>query len=192
VDKYYALECIKYRGGYLRRIGTYPALEEITGPWIEGRRLDVAVSTPLRFELDPRVKGEMPVFFKASNIPLMREDLLFALRDLGVDNIEDYPAEIVDPETRETWSDYRAINVVGVVSATDLSQSEYLATDPPIIDVLFERLAIDAERAGGALLFRLAENLSALIAHHRLKEGIGARKSDFPHVQFIEPEEWAG
>jgi hypothetical protein len=189
---YYAMECIKYRGGYLRRIGSYPPIEDITGAWIDGRRLQVAVPEPLRFELDPLVKGEMPVFFKSSNIPLMRADLLAALRDLGVDNIDDYVAEIIDPETRQTWMDYRAVNVIGVVSAADVSRSEYLPTSPPIIDVLFESLSIDEGRANNVLLFRLAENLSALIAHSRLKDGIGARKLEFPHVQFVKPEEWAG
>jgi hypothetical protein len=189
---YYCMDCIKYRGGYLRQIGIYPSFAQQSGAWITGERLEVDVPQPLEFELDPLVPGEMPVFFKTGNIPLMREDLVLRLQELGVDNIDAYSATIRDPQTGQAWTDYKAVNIVGVVAAADLSQSKFVAADPPIIDVLFDKLVIDESKVHGLLLFRLAQNLSAVVADERIRRAIASDRGRFPHMVFIKPEDWAG
>jgi len=191
LNSYYMMDCIKYRRGYLRRIETDPAFAKISGPWINGQRLK-NVPRSLECVLDPLVKGEMPVFFKKATIPLMREDLLDTLRGLGVRNIDSYEATIRDPETGQTWNNYKAVNFVEVISAANMKKSKFEPTNPPLIDVLFDSVAVDASKTGGALLFRLAENLSALMAHKKIKTAIEAQPERFPYMVFIEPEEWAG
>lgn len=189
---YYCLACIKYRAGDLRQVAHDHAFAQRTGPWFTGQPLTVEVPQPLEFELDPMVPGEMPVFFSSAQIPLMREDFLQKLVELGVDNIDAYDAIVRDPETGQLWTDYKAVNIIGLISATDLGKSAYVPTDTPIIDVLFDTMVIDETRTGGALLFRLAENLNAILAHGRLRDALRPERLRFPHLTWIKPEEWAG
>ena len=55
-------------------------------------------------------------------------------------------------------------NTVGVIACADLGRSKYQAIMHGM--AVFEELAIDLNRAKGALLFRLAEDRSRVIIHN--------------------------
>src|SRR5690349_9839457 len=100
------------------KIGEYPELPDDIS-FNVGERIGAVIPTPLRFELDPDWGRDIAVF-TGSQIPLMRKDLIEALRSAGVDNLDTYDAIIVDPRDRREVHEYQAVNIVGLVAAADL------------------------------------------------------------------------
>jgi hypothetical protein len=91
---------------------------------------DVKIPDPLEFTLwpvdpnSPYDGPEMPVYFD-EEIPLFREDLIFAMQEYGVDNVDAYNARITDPDNGKQYTNYKAVNIVGVVdTAFELEQLE--------------------------------------------------------------------
>lgn len=126
-------------------------------------------------------------------IPLMSKRLAAALRSAGVDNLQTYDTRLVDPrgDSPPPEDHYLAFNVVGLVAAADLAASK---TNPAVaedkISMDFYSLAIDAAKARGHLLFRLAENISAVVAHEHIRKAVEA--AGITTLSWFKPEEWAG
>lgn len=183
---YYVMTC----DGIFPRttIGEEPELPR--GPWKTGQRIDYPVEQPVRYELDPDYPGVMLPMYKA-NAPLFREDLLKALAEAGVDNLELFPAVLRDPKTGKEYDKYRAVNVVGLVAAADFGQSEVAdGWEGGLFDTLFETLVIDEVASGEMLLFRLAESVSAIVVHENVKRTVEA--AEIPGMTFHPSGEWSG
>jgi hypothetical protein len=160
------------------------------GPWMHGQRLTIAVPEPLLYTLDPDYPGDLMAMYKDA-IPLMRDDLLQALQDAGVDNLETFRAILRDPANGVERTDYKAVNVVGLVSCADATASKTMDGSPVrSLDTDFDSLVIDEKRVGGALLFRLAEAVNAIVVHDKVKQVVEAR--GIPGIVFLGPGEWAG
>ena len=161
-------------------IDTYPELPrgvDLTG----GERIDLKLDVPLRFRMDPEWGKDMTLMMGVQ-ILLMRKDLIKALQEVGVDNLQLYDAVIENPYTGKDVMDYQAVNIIGLVAAADLDQSNYKAfSDPPTVDTLFRNIVIDESKTGGALMFRMAESVSTIIVHQRVKEHLEKR---FPSLVF--------
>jgi hypothetical protein len=167
-------------------IGSYPTLPvEIS--WVGGRRIGQPVPEPLVFQLLEDGGTWMPAFF-APGIPLMRADLLDGLERAGVANLDRYTARIEDPRGGPPFTDYSAVNVIGVVSATDMEQSLYDRASPSrMIDVDFDSIVVNEAKAGSALLFRLAECVSAIVVHDAVRRQV--EPLQLPGVAFARPEQ---
>ena len=63
-------------------------------------------------------------------------------------------------------------------------------SESEILDVDFDELCIDEEKAGGALFFRLGENVTAVIAHEKVADIVESK--NIPGVKFLLPENWSG
>jgi rhodanese-related sulfurtransferase len=162
------------------KIGEYPELPDDVS-FNMGERIAAPIATPLRFELDPDWGRDIAVF-TGSQVPVMRKDLIQALRAAGVDNIDAYDAVIVDPRDQKEVHDYQAVNIVGLVSAANLAASDFESFgETPKVDALFGRPVIDEKRAAGALLFRMQESVMTVMVHDRVKNQIAPR---FPTLQF--------
>jgi hypothetical protein len=169
-------------------LGKYPNLP--SGPWFTGRPIDPPRTLPLEYALDPDYPGKLRPFYPAA-APLMREDLLAALAEAGVDNLQAFAALLHDPAAGTTHTNYKAVNIIGIVAAADMGQSVMMGTsDSTLIDADFESLVIDDAKPRGALLFRLAESASAIVVHDTVKQMIEARV--VPGMVFYGPGEWAG
>lgn len=145
---------------------------------------------PVRAEVKAGYAGAMLEFWD-DPVPLMTKRLYQALVDAGVTNIDTYAAEIVDPRAGTTNAEYVAFNIVGKISAADLGKTQVAATSTEqMISMDIDSLAIDEARARGALLFRLAESVNAIIVHESVKAHIEAQGIDT--LTFIEPQDWAG
>lgn len=188
-SEYSMLECYAPSGGRFTDILEYPLIEGVDS-WMLGARFTVPLPDPLRLQWDPQTSGPRKTMYDAT-IPLLRHELIEALQQAGVDNLDCYPAVIVDSETGEECADYQAVNIIGLVSAADLGRSKF--ADPSgnrLIDMDFESLAIDADRTFGAKLFRLAECVSGVVIHRSVKEyleslgGFG--------LSFVPPANWIG
>jgi hypothetical protein len=124
-------------------------------------------------------------------VPLMTKRLLKELLDAGVDTLESYAAEIHDPEKQTVHKDYVAFNITAKLAVADLNQSELSAGSPqrgPDMD--FESIAVDATKAQGKLLFRLAESVNVILTHEKVKKAIEA--SGISTLTFFDPKDVAG
>ena len=169
-------------------IGEYPHLP-IEVSWFAGRRIEQPLPKPLVFRVLKESGTWMSAFFGAG-IPLMRNDLIAALQKAGVDNLDCYEARIEDPRTGTAYSDYRAVNVIGVVAAADMELSHYdRGNASRLIDVDFDGLTIKGMPIPG-LLFRLAECVSAIIVHDQVRQCV--EPLQLPGVAFLQPANWIG
>lgn len=126
-------------------------------------------------------------------IPLMKKSVVTALHAAGVDNLQTYPTRLLNPQGNPIVPEdiYLAVNIVGKVAAADLEASIVPPeNDDEIIAVDFDSLAIDEQKAHGLLMFRLAENISAVMVHKRVREAVEAQGID--DLTWFNPEEWAG
>jgi hypothetical protein len=159
--------------------------------WIDGAALDFDVPEPIVCELDPKYPGAPKAFYGAEPIPLMNDDVAAALTAAGVDNLQTFKAVLIDPESGKQFTNYRAFNLVGKISAADMEQSTRMfESDDTMISVGFDSLVIDEAKTEGLRMFRLAENLGAIIVDERVKsevEGRGIRG-----IFFYPSGEWSG
>lgn len=123
-------------------------------------------------------------------IPVMSKRLSEVLISAGVDNIEFFPAVLKNKETSQIYK-YKVYNIVGKVAATDLQKSEYetYRNEPPFADATIHKLVLNESSIHDLLLFRLAENLSTIIVHERVKKHIEDAKINT--MQFIKPDQYA-
>ena len=123
-------------------------------------------------------------------MPIMREDLIEALRDAGVDNLQLFAMAITDPDSGKVYTNYKAVNIVGCIKAADLSKSVYTQHgNGPLIDVDFDKLVINDKKPRGTLMFRLAESVNTIMLHKSVRDHL--QKKNFPFLRFYEPEEVA-
>lgn len=186
---YFVLECFTPLDADPADIAVLPEIEGVDS-WMDGSLITVPVPEPLEFELDPNEPGPLKEMYNLDML-IMSERLVSALRQAGVDNLQVFRAAILDPQTATRREDYQVVNVVGRVAAADLERSTWSApTGRPIIDVDFDSLAIDERRAGDLLLFRLAECVSAIIVHARIRDALLA--AGFNMLTFLDPKDYVG
>lgn len=158
--------------------------------WSMGRRFSVPPTEPIEFEMMPTHDDQL-VEFITSNPQLMTKRLLSAFHKAGVDNLDIYETIIRHPVTGFETSDYVAVNIIGLVAAVDMDKSNIVGgNEDGLVDVDFEGLTIDPEKARGLLLFRLAESTNAIVVHESVKNSL--LKQGFDMLTFMEPEEWLG
>jgi hypothetical protein len=122
-------------------------------------------------------------YWVAPNV--MSDAFYKALCDAGVDNLDVYDAILRSEDGTVEYKGFKAYNILGLIRAADLSKTQF-SPGSRLIDASIESLAIDADKAMGILMFRLAENVSAVMVHERVKRVI--EPMNFPYVQFTEPK----
>jgi hypothetical protein len=166
-----------------------PDIEGIES-WMTGARFTVVPPNPIELSLDPET-GERMFVFNKTGVPLMRNDLIGALHEIGITNLDIYPARIYNPMKDESYGNFHAVNIIGAIAAADLTKSKWNApTGEELIAVDFDGLTIDESRCGNALIFRLAECVSGIVVHEKVRDHLLAR--GFKGLGFIAPEEWTG
>lgn len=164
------------------------------GPWYHGQKLRISVPTPLEYELDPDYGSECKIkaMYGNKSIPIMHNQLVNALLSAGVNNLELFPARLINPNTGVVRDDYQAFNIIGLIAAADLDSSTLMnpELEPTILDTDFESLVIDEEKTYGFHLFRLAESCNAICVSEQVKKAV--EKSAIPGMVFYGPGEWSG
>lgn len=163
----------------------------IRGNWRGGERITDPVPQPLVYTLSNSYEGHPQPMYYAEAIPVVRDDVVAVLDAAGVDNIQYFDAVLRDTAAGRDYTDYKAYNIVGLLSCADMDASTMMGTsDSSHLDADFDRLVLDESRVGGALLFRMAENVSAIVVHESVKAAIEA--SGIPGFVFCGPGEWSG
>lgn len=141
-------------------------------PWTMGLNWNRQPPDPIRAEIDPASGTDLPDAFLVG-VPFLSEKFLGALERAGVSNFATFNAELVDLRTGTVHRHYKATNIIGAVSCADLKRSEFVpGIDPPMME--FRHLVIDAERARGLSLFRLAENTLYVLVSAKVKQALEA------------------
>ena len=120
---------------------------------------------------------------------LMSDAFHEALLEAGVDNLEVYDAIIRSEDGSVVHKGYKAFNLVGRIRAADRSKTVF--RDPPgttLIDASIEHLEVDGDKARGLKMFRLAENVSAVMVHEDVKRVLESK--GFQHLRFTEPTDF--
>ena len=140
------------------------------------------LSSPLVFETGHSA-DDPPKAMHGLVVPIMSDAFIAALQQIGVSNVQRFPAEVRSKVDGTVWKNYQAVNVIGLIACADLEASEFthIADRPeesaaPLL--AFEDLKIDPARAGEALLFRLAESPGTILIAGRVVEHILAQGSD--------------
>jgi hypothetical protein len=159
-----------------RRIGKKPFIKGVN--WWRGAVITMPVPDPLEFTLDPYTSSSpdedqyMAVFIE-TRPPVWRDDFIQALRDLNVYNFDLYNVAITDPDDGSIHTNYKAVNILGLVAAADMDKSVYTVHDGiPLIDVDFDELVIDEKKTKGIRMFRLAESTNAILVHESLRDAL--------------------
>ena len=131
-----------------------------------------------------------PDFSRDGNgCPVFSEKLKILFDRLGIDNVDYYPAEIIEFGENERTSGYYAANIIGLVKCMDYDASEYEEDEDGLIDDI-ELLVIDESAANNFPLFRLREMRNVILIHERYKELI--EDVGITGLQLVPTAEWDG
>ena len=185
---YYVLGCFGPEDADRAAVGEILNAEDVD--WQTGVRFAQPPPSPIQLELNPDFPGVMVPMFD-SGILLFSDVMLEALKESGVDNLEIYDAVLIDTTNGQQYTNYKAVNIIGAVAAADLEKSEWNApSGSPIIDTDFDSLVIDDKKTGGALMFRLAECVTAIVVHQKVRGQL--ERSGIPYLDFTDPQDWVG
>lgn len=120
---------------------------------------------------------------------LMTYRLVQALKDNGVDNIQVYPAKLIDNNGSCISADYNVVNIIGCIKAVDLDSSD-IEMHPEFPDEIefINSLVLDKTAIKDQLLFRLSESTQVIVANKRIKNTI--EKNNLTGVKFLTPEDY--
>jgi hypothetical protein len=175
-------------------IDDYDASHIEVDNWMRGDYIDINTSKPIIYELEEDDYDEVPnilIFDESWPIPYMHSKVYDALIAAGVDNLQVIDAIIRDPYRGIDYTDYKSFNVIGKVAAADMGASTMMGTsNTDIVGTDFDRLVIDESKCQDLLMFRLAENISAILVADIVKNEI--EKRGIEGIFFYPSGEWAG
>jgi hypothetical protein len=146
--------------------------------WWSGRKFSKPPQLPIKAVIRPdNESGKLLAYHNPVN--LMSDALADIIVGVGVDNLDLYEAVIADERGNVLRRGYKAFNLIGLIRAADLQGTVFLpGNESRMIDASFEELKLDPNKTRGALMFRLAENVSLVVVHERVARVIEAAKLD--------------
>jgi len=175
MSDYFMLECFMPEGqGSFAMIKAVYLSEQAS--WRAGEKFKSVPPTPLQIGIRSGYKDDLKEMYYADALVVSKR-LHNALQTAGVDNMDTYECVISNAETGFKTDDYIAVNLLGLVSSSDLDMVK-----------LRGELTMEALKEKGYLMFRLAENPSAIMVHKSVKEHL--QKEGFDMLTFMEPEKW--
>jgi len=143
--------------------------------FISGKVIDIPINGPLVFTTNALQGDEIRDFLKGS-IPLLSKRFLEILEGAGVDNLQVFPAIIKSDSDGSVWEEYFAVNVLGMIACAELEKSIYDEIMPG--HYIFDELAINTDKAKGALFFRLHEHTPTIMMHFNVGKYIASQDPD--------------
>ncbi len=120
---------------------------------------------PIEYEVDTEIGGTyLPTTFLSE--PVFSKKFTQELIACGVDNIQTYEVNIVNPDTKQCIEGYQAVNILGNIACADMDVSEY----EKLIEnqYVFRRLVIKPLNAHGSYIFRLAQCTQVILVHENI------------------------
>lgn len=187
--RYYMLECYGLDAEKdVAALGSWPQFEGIN--WMLGRPIEKTIPTPILTELDPDNPGLMMPMFDYG-VLLYSDEMISVLHKIGVTNFQCFDAIVRDTEKQIDYTNYKVINIIGLVSAANLNKSNYDSHGgAAYMDTDFDSLSIDESKINGQRLFRLAESVNGIVIHEEIKKAF--EEHGIEHLDFVLPEDWIG
>jgi len=144
---------------------------------------ELPIKIPAEIDKDERI-----VYTDIINpgVPLFSEKMKSFLDELGVENIDYFPVEIIDYETKEILANYWLAIVIGLVSCIDLDKTEVAQSASG--RAVISKFSIDQSKVGEYKLFRLHHIPGLIIIDEDMKEKLS--KVDFKGVSFQPTEQY--
>ena len=122
----------------------------------------------------------------------MSDQIVDALKSCGVENVQFFEAHLVNPDTGERFENYKAYNIVGLVPCLDALKSVPLHSGPSFGrgDLDFLSLGFKVPTGTASLIFRMEENISAVLVHEKIRRAIEDRQIE--GIEFYDSGEWSG
>ncbi len=120
---------------------------------------------PIEYQVDTEIGGtHLPTTFLSE--PVFSNTLIETLVACGVNNIQTYKVDIVNPETNQRIEGYRAVNIIGKIACADMDASEC----ERLIEnqYVFRKLVINPQKTYGTYIFRLAECTQIILIHENI------------------------
>ncbi|WP_141619637.1 DUF1629 domain-containing protein [Myxococcus sp. AB036A] len=164
-DVYYRLTIDLYSSNFAGLSST-----PTTGvPWTMGVRSKAHVEEPIQCELHPESADPPPDLILT--LPTFSTRLIEVLKSVGVKNMDLYQVALKHPGLGKTYTDYRAVNIIGRLACADLTQSQYLpGHEPPLMK--FDKLVLDETKTMGVPMFRLAESTMWILVSEKVKQAV--------------------
>lgn len=153
-----------------------------SGRYVTDNQQAYIVQLPFRFEMkvrrneedDTRQVPRMMAYYEATQ--LMQKGLVSSLKAQGVDNVQEFPALLVEDGSPIEAQDYVVVNIVGTVACASVADSDSI----PFADRLFfNDLVIDTSKTQGLLMFRLAESLIDVLVHESVAKPLIQEKHPY-------------
>jgi hypothetical protein len=155
--------------------------------WLWGRLFGKRPKEPVDVGIqDGYENAELMDYFGTP--PVISNRMHDVLLSAGVDNLEVFDAVLSNEDDSVRYEGFKAINIIGLISAAG-DQTEYDDdNESRLLDASIKTLSIDPKKAGGSLMFRLAEYVGAVIVHERVKAAVEA--ASIPNMVFEDPKDF--
>jgi hypothetical protein len=159
-----------------RGILSEPRIAGFSETFITGAKLKMHPPAPLVFRSNFDAQ-DPPRGFLGMTIPVWSLEFIEVMRSIGIDNFNTFDA-VIEGEAGERWDNYKAVNVLGIVAAANMSCSTFTSILPapdgsPLVS--FHDLVIDPSKASGLEMFPLAESPATLIVSERVTAALASR-----------------
>lgn len=126
--------------------------------------------------------GHSPHHLLTGGTLLMSTKMVHCLEKAGVNNFQTFPVLLHNPETGESWNNYVAVNIIGIVAAADIKNSDtdtLMEGDSNFPDLLaFRSISLLRKKLNDLLIFRMAESANTIIIHRKLRELLKANRPE--------------
>jgi len=119
-------------------------------------------------------------------VPLFSLKMKEALDELGVENIDYYPVQIVDYDTKDVLAEYHLAIVTDIIACIDLEKSTF--EENKMGKTVITKFAIDDSKTGGLELFRFHNIPGLIIINEALKERLS--EMEFQGVSLKHTDEY--
>jgi|GEM_PF-1640419 len=119
-------------------------------------------------------------------VPLFSQKMKSALDESGVKNIDYYPVELIDCETKELLSEYWLGIVTDIIPCIDIEKSTF--EENVFGQTVLTKFCIDESRTKNLNLLRFHNIPGLIIINEELKEKLS--KGDFQGVSFKNTDEY--
>jgi len=132
--------------------------------------------------------GEKLVYTDIINpgVPLFSQKMKSALDELGVENIDYYPVELINGETKEVLAEYWLGIVTNIIACMDLDKSTFI--ESTVGRMVISTFAIDPSKTEGLNLFRFHNIPGFILINEDLKEKLSA--IDFKGISYRHTSEY--
>ncbi|WP_426754617.1 imm11 family protein [Myxococcus sp. Y35] len=142
-----------------------------------GKRVEADVLPELIFEISTP-DDEPCQHFMSGGAVIVSQRFIEVLREAGVTNFQVFPALLINPETQKQRTGFFLFNVLGITTAADMQRSSFdvlmeAGTGGPDVPLVsFKQIVLDATKARGLHMFRLAESPSVLVIDETIKTAL--------------------